>query len=72
MKSNFIDVGKYKKLDKAVSRDIDDDNVIAEALLERRIIWSLVIKTYWKLKIVRKLKFYLQGIFGALKIFPKR
>jgi hypothetical protein len=28
MKSNFINVGKYKKLSKTVSRDIDDDNVL--------------------------------------------
>ena len=31
MKSNFISVGKYKKLNKIISRDPDDDNVLAAA-----------------------------------------
>ena len=35
IKSNFINVGKYKKLNKTVSRDADDDNVLAAALSEK-------------------------------------
>ncbi|MCL4377005.1 MAG: putative toxin-antitoxin system toxin component, PIN family [Actinobacteria bacterium] len=35
MKSNFINVGKYKKLGKTVSRDTDDDNVLAAAAFKK-------------------------------------
>jgi uncharacterized protein len=33
--SNFINVGKYKKLGKTISRDIDDDNVLAAAAFKK-------------------------------------
>ena len=35
IKSNFINVGKYKKLNKTVSRDTDDDNVLAAAAFDK-------------------------------------
>ncbi len=64
MKSNFIDVGKYKKLDKAVSRDIEDDNVLAAALSEKVdcIVTGdkdlLIIKNYKKIKILSPRDFW--------------
>ena len=35
IKSNFINVGKYKKLNKIISRDADDDNVLAAAVFKK-------------------------------------
>jgi uncharacterized protein len=35
IKSNFINVGKYKKLNKKISRDADDDNVLAAAAFKK-------------------------------------
>ena len=35
IKSNFINVGKYKKLNKMISRDADDDNVLAAAAFKK-------------------------------------
>ncbi len=64
MKSNFTNVGEHKKLDKAVSRDIDDDNVIAAALFEKVdcIITGdkdlLTIKKYKKIKIISPRDFW--------------
>ena len=64
MKSNFINVGKYKKLDKAVSRDIDDDNVLAAALSEKVncIVTGdkdlLTIENYKKIKILSPRDFW--------------
>lgn len=34
IKSNFINVGKYKKLQETISRDVDDDKVLAAAVFE--------------------------------------
>jgi uncharacterized protein len=64
MKSNFINVGKYKKLSKPVSRDIDDDNVLAAALFEKVdcIITGdkdlLTIGNYKKIKILSPRNFW--------------
>ncbi|MBC7334217.1 MAG: putative toxin-antitoxin system toxin component, PIN family [Actinobacteria bacterium] len=35
IKSNFINVGKYKRLNKKISNDPDDDNVLAAAIFEK-------------------------------------
>ena len=35
IKPNFINVGKHKKLNKIISRGIDDDNVLAAAAFEK-------------------------------------
>ena len=35
VKSNFINVGKHKKLNKIISRDADDDNVLAAAVFKK-------------------------------------
>jgi len=64
MKSNFISVGKYKKLGKTVSRDLDDDNVLAAALFEKVdcIVTGdkdlLTIENYKKIKILSPRDFW--------------
>ncbi|MBM3713714.1 MAG: putative toxin-antitoxin system toxin component, PIN family [Actinobacteria bacterium] len=64
MKSNFINVGKYKKLGKTVSRDADDDNVLAAAIFEKVdcIVTGdkdlLTIEKYKKVKIISPRDFW--------------
>jgi len=64
IKTNFINVGNYKKLSKAVSRDIDDDNVLAAALFKKVdcIVTGdkdlLTIKNYKKIKILSPRDFW--------------
>ena len=64
IKSNFINVGKYKKLNKTLSRDMDDDNVLATALSEKMdcIVTGdkdlLTIENYKKIKILSPRDFW--------------
>jgi uncharacterized protein len=64
MKSNFLNMGKYKKLDVTVSRDKDDDNVLAAALFVRVdcIVTGdkdlLTIEKYKKVKIISPRDFW--------------
>jgi putative PIN family toxin of toxin-antitoxin system len=72
IKSNFINVGKYKKLNKTVSRDVDDDNVLAAALSEKVdcIVTGdkdlLIIEKYKKIKIISPRDFW------SFEKFPSR
>ncbi len=64
MKSNFINVEKYEKLNKEVSRDKDDDNVLAAALSEKVdcIVTGdkdlLTIENYKRIKILSPRNFW--------------
>ena len=69
MKSNFINVEKYKKPNKAVSRDKDDDNVLAAALSGKVdcIVTGdkdlLMIENYKRIKILSPRDFWCFEIF---------
>lgn len=64
IKSNFINVGKYKKLNKVISRDADDDNVLAAAAFKKVdcIVTGdkdlLIIKNYKKVSILSPRDFW--------------
>ena len=64
IKSNFINVGKYKKLKEIVSRDLDDDDVLAAAVFEKVdcIVTGdkdlLIIKNYKNIKVLSPRDFW--------------
>jgi putative PIN family toxin of toxin-antitoxin system len=64
VKSNFINVGKYKKLKEIVSRDLDDDDVLAAAVFEKVdcIVTGdkdlLIIKNYKNIKVLSPRDFW--------------
>ena len=64
VKSNFIHVGKHKKLKEIISRDVDDDNVLAAAAFEKVdcIVTGdkdlLIVKNYKNIKILSPRDFW--------------
>jgi len=64
VKSNFINVGKHKKLKEIISRDVDDDNVLAVAIFEKVdcIVTGdkdlLIVKNYKNIKILSPRDFW--------------
>ena len=64
VKSNFIHVGKHKKLKEIISRDVDDDNVLAVAIFEKVdcIVTGdkdlLIIKNYKNINILSPRNFW--------------
>ena len=64
VKSNFIHVGKHKKLKEMISRDVDDDNVLAAAIFEKVdcIVTGdkdlLIVKNYKNIKILSPRDFW--------------
>jgi len=64
VKSNFINVGKHKKLKEMISRDVDDDNVLAAAVFEKVYCMVtgdkdlLIVKNYKNIKILSPRDFW--------------
>jgi len=72
MKTNFITVGKYKKLKKIISRDSDDDNVLAAAAVKKVDCIVTGDKDLLTIKIYKNINILSPGDFWSFENYSNK